>query len=1340
MTAPGPSPARRAKVAEACKRWIEQLIDLSRRNNLLYFRDLKAGTLALDAADRDALRGLLSGETVSLAGLLPEGHEFATANLRKIADKALENLEERGLDTLFLAVGMVSWAAKDEGRPAEAPLFLVPVRVERRGYEARLFKLVRGGDVQVNSVLLHVLLAEHGVRLAAEDLVGRLEGDDPGETLDLAPAFDFLRGQARSVPGFVVRERYVLGNFAFQKMAIVNDLRSDPEALAANELIAAVAGDPEAARQVRGAGAAIGDSGLDARNLDQLGPEEEFLILDADSSQQVVIRKVLGGESCVIQGPPGTGKSQTIANLIAELAARGRRVLFVAEKRAALDVVLHRLDRAGLGHLALDLHGAELSRRAVMAQLGTSLQAVKAAPLPDSAALHESFLERRRKLVAHVERMHVERSPFGRSAFAIQAELLALRSHVADVRTRWRGAELARLTATKALAIENRLRGACGHSDLLLGVSDSPWLGATLDTAARAGEALDALAAVREALPEARQALRDACGEAGLGEPASIEQAEARVAILRRAQAWLQQAAPQALELDLADVTRQLAPARSTLRGTWAFLTDAAYRAARSTLRERAATSLRGAALLDLATEGAALQGAWAREGHGTPRVASGLSRAEQALAKLAAAVGRLRALVPSARAQDEFEASQALAEQLQARRADALRLPAVLALKAELEAEGLGRLMAELAALPEAGRRDWPALFRRAWLESGMDEVFLSDPALAAFQGRTHDELVADFRRLDRERIAEAVARVKRAHAERVIEVLNREPQKADRVTREVQKKARHMPLRKLIEEAGEVLTALRPCWMASPLSVSQLMPPASRIFDVVLFDEASQVLPWDAAAALMRAPQAVVAGDSRQLPPTTFFAAGDDGDADADEGDAEVMGYESLLDQMSGCCAQAMLKWHYRSRDESLIAFSNRHIYDAQLVTLPGPHEARAVTHVLVQQAPGTDGQAESAGAEVERVVDLILDHARRTPEQSLGVIAMGLKHADRVQAALDRRLQASRDRGLDAFFDTERDERFFVKNLERVQGDERDAILLTVGYGKDASGRLPYRFGPLLYKGGERRLNVAITRARDRLTLVSSFSHLDMDPNRTTAEGVELLRLYLQFAASGGRTLGEGQGSGTELNGFELDVQRALEARGLSLLPQWGASRYRIDFAVKHPERPGELVLAIECDGASYHAAPTARDRDRLRQQHLEALGWRFHRIWSTDWFQRREEEIERTVRAYERALAEPLAPPRAPVEIAPPPPAGLPGAGASAPAPPARRLPKPQLAQGLAIDAYSDQQLVDLMRHLRSDGRLRTDEELVREAALEHLGFKKLGSRIRARLTEAAQRTP
>ena len=328
-------------------------------------------------------------------------------------------------------------------------------------------------------------------------------------------------------------------------------------------------------------------------------------------------------------------------------------------------------------------------------------------------------------------------------------------------------------------------------------------------------------------------------------------------------------------------------------------------------------------------------------------------------------------------------------------------------------------------------------------------------------------------------------------------------------------------------------------------------------------------------------------------------------------------------------------MLEWHYRSEDERLIAFSNHFIYDGRLVTFPSAKDFSPISHTLVGARPGLGGQDESASAEVEEVVRQVIAHAEVASNETLGVITMGVKHANRVQAALDRALMLRPDLG--HYFNPEKEERFFVKNLETVQGDERDAIILTIGYGKTPEGDLSHRFGPLTQDVGYRRLNVAITRARRRMAVVSSFSHLDVDLSRSASKGVRLLKGFLEYAAGGAQSLpGSEEVGKMPLNSFEADIKNALEARGIPILPQYGASRFCIDLVAMHPEKRGLPVLAIECDGKAYHSSATARDRDRLRQEQLMRQGWQFHRIWSTDWFYHREEEIGRALVAYNDAV--------------------------------------------------------------------------------------------------------
>lgn len=499
----------------------------------------------------------------------------------------------------------------------------------------------------------------------------------------------------------------------------------------------------------------------------------------------------------------------------------------------------------------------------------------------------------------------------------------------------------------------------------------------------------------------------------------------------------------------------------------------------------------------------------------------------------------------------------------------------------------------------------------------------------------------------------------------------------------------------------------------------------PRQQIFDVLIADEASQLSPEAGIMSILRAKRVVLAGDERQLPPTDFFQ-GIVEDEDDDENVA-IVGMESVLGAPQPFCKDLDLRVHYRSRDERLIAFSNYHLYGNELITFPGAGGAGGL-HFEYVPPSGADYDENSSSPEVVRVVALVLEHAERRPDESLGVIALGVNHSRRIEAAL---LAARSDRpDLDDFFSEDGEEPFFVKNLERVQGDERDAIIFTIGYGRTKTGAVSHNFGPINQEGGERRLNVAITRAKSRLTLVASFRKVHLNPESLTSRGASLLAAYIGYVEGAGADLGrDGPNITVEPNAFEHDIQRALEKRlGTGIIPQYGVGKLRIDLAVQHPDEPGRFVLAVECDGATYHSTPTARMRDRLRQRVLENLGWEFCRIWSTDWFNDRERELARVEAAYRMALAIDMAAvpqmrPTTPEPIAPPPPSPHLIRGRLGVSPVPRRIS--------SIDDVTDSTLRRLRDWIESDGLLRTNDELFEEMFRE-LGFQKRGVKIKQRL--------
>ena len=451
-------------------------------------------------------------------------------------------------------------------------------------------------------------------------------------------------------------------------------------------------------------------------------------------------------------------------------------------------------------------------------------------------------------------------------------------------------------------------------------------------------------------------------------------------------------------------------------------------------------------------------------------------------------------------------------------------------------------------------------------------------------------------------------------------------------------------MPVRKLLEQAAEVAQLLKPCFMMSPLTVSQFLPPPMR-FDAVLFDEASQVRPSDAINCIFRGKQLVIASDDKQLPPTSFFeAVSVDGDDEWEEDQFEE--FESIikLGKGSGGLVELPLRWHYRSQHEDLIAYSNFSFYDGRLITFPGSTSEAGDLGVKLFPVPDgvyRRGSARDNPKEAEVVVDRVLHWATYSLDNpskavTLGVVAFSEPQAEAIEVALDRRRQRLPE--LDAFFADDRLAGFFVKNLENVQGDERDVMIFSVGYGRDEAGRLMMNFGPLNREGGERRLNVAITRARRRVELVASITGTEPEFSTSLRDGPRHLQRYLDYAARGpvalAIDLGE-EGRDAE-SPFEEEVMRTVRAWGYQVKPQVGTAGYRVDIGVWHPSAAGRFALGIECDGSMYHSSRVARDRDRLRQEVLESLGWRIYRIWGTSWYRYRSEQEERLKAAIEAAV--------------------------------------------------------------------------------------------------------
>ncbi len=1240
------------------------------------------------------------------------------SKLLSIYRDAREIEEEQGVNVLFLALGFLLWYESESSEIKRyAPLVLLPVDLQRDSSRGQ-FKLVhRDQDMEAN-LSLRAMLAED-FQLTLPDLP---DGSDwlPTDYHRLVREAVSLKSRWQVLPDTIE-----LRFFSFAKFLMWNDLSPDEGF--------AVDGNPLLGRLLVGgaeSGASIiaPDENLDQRFAD---PKELGHILDADASQTQVIAAARSGRNLVVQGPPGTGKSQTIANIIGCAAADGKRVLFVAEKRAALDVVHDRLEKCGLGPLCLELHSHKANRKHVYEELGKTLALGR--PTAPEAETYEQVRRVRDELNQMSALLHkpdelsgdtpygiigmiadLNESGYPAPDFTIQnadawgrqecaqrleatAALAGLTDeHGSEGRHPWRGVTK-RLNPIERRRLEGALQQALVRLEALRRSFERVPAAATWAGCERivdAGTALQQLGAL-QAMPEPVHAL--------LRAQALVDRPQAALELCEEIAAWqrgkadlLAEVIESALEIEW-DQARLVIAARGKSLFRWL---NGSYRDAVSQLKSvfRAAVpkDLAGRlAVLDRLLESRAqrraiskqaelgrqtLGMAWSEEdtdvgallpplrwiaeqagrmgsgervrsqcaaiqaGWDLPGIEAGLRGAcESWAAAWRSVVDTVGLDVKEAFGQspiDDSEFETVLARlRLWIADTEAIegwhRLNSAGRHASEL---GLDDIRARIADGRLPTERARPILeFVRA--EAVWNRMCRDEPRLKEMDGADRTSKVERFKNLDLRLQALTSHEIAMRHFD---SLPHGSSGQIGVVRGEIGKKTRHMRLRTLLDKAGEAVATIKPVFLMSPLSVAQYLKRDGLVFDMLLIDEASQVRPADAMGAVLRAEQIVVVGDQKQMPPTSFFdrqvSGGDEAGADEDETDiqaAQVGDMESIL---SLCEARAMpggmLRWHYRSRHPSLIQVSNHEFYDNGLICPPSPDQAGKTTGLRFTYVEGQydRGRKRNNPIEAEAVVEAVLQHARQRPEQTLGVVALSVAQRD----AIRNRLEWMRGENpeLEAFCKEGKEEPFFVKNLENVQGDERDVIFISVGYGKDSGGYMSQNFGPVSSEGGERRLNVLFTRAKRRCHVFASIRHGDVRIDVTKQPGPRVLKRFLKYAETG--ELDIPVLTGAEMDSpFEEAVAKALQDHGYKVAAQVGSSGFKIDLAVYDPDDDGRFLLAIECDGARYHSSSWARERDRLRQTVLEGKGWIFHRIWSTDWFYSRDAEMHKLLDAIERA---------------------------------------------------------------------------------------------------------
>ncbi len=1168
--------------------------------------------------------------------------------LRDIIADARTAREESGVPSLFLALGALAW--RDPGTPDTerlAPLVLIPATIEREGV-SNLFRLRANAEEVAENLSLREKLGSLGIALPGFD----------AEDYDPTRWAAAVAGVIGNREGWRVEaDAVAVGLFSFAKFLMWRDL--SPEAnpgLAEHPLIRALVGGEALSPQP--------PAFADDADVDEVIPVETLdHVVEVDGSQALATELARRGGHVVIQGPPGTGKSQSICNILAQAVLDGRTVLFVAEKLAALEVVQRRLTNLGLGAACLELHSEKQSKRAVLDELRATL-ALPMPPVPDRAPVLRRLGEMRGRLNRHAAAMRGEVGASGMALHRVVGGLVALRQNgVPAPGFTLPPPDAQQLQAWRDAARELAARAAEGGAA-------SVWRGVTIPLDATAAERLmgrlpgwiRAMSAAPGTPSEAAAAIERAeAVAAALGEPppddAGYRGGAARLAALRDDLALL--AAPDPRLKPDAWQHPGLAEARATLAepgGMFGFL-SATRRAAQAVVAAVARDPdaeplpvLDAALVLGAAADRLDAAEPWARLAFGEGWRAGPNAAPSQPMAPLQAALAACAELRDATGLVTDAPFA-ALAETLTAwaGEPDALQpwLAWHRATTAAPELAPLAALLAEGRLQPEAASN----ACEYAMLEALLRAATRDNPNLAAFDGTGMDRVVEDFRAADAARVALTRAEAAQAHAQRLKRVRDGEVPGLTVLRGEMEKRRGHLPVRELLVRAAPAIQAAKPIFMMSPLSVAQFLAPPHGLkpgltFDLLVMDEASQIEPVDALGAIARCRQMVVVGDDKQMPPTRFFQRMLSDDEEPAEAAGEAVAareVESILGLANARgVPNAMLRWHYRSRHESLIATSNQEFYGNRLLVLPSPRPRSAALGLSLVRVEGSfdTGGTGTNQAEAAAVAKAVMAHARDTPGDTLGVAAFSVKQRDAIIDAVEKLRRENPAE--ETFFTAHPGEPFFVKNLENVQGDERDSMLISVGYGRDKTGKLAMRFGPLSAEGGERRLNVLITRAKKRCIVFSGIGAEEIDLGRASGRGVAALKTFLAFAADSRAALRATGGASDSPLGAA--ISRVVEQSGKRPVQRVGLSGLFLDVAAA-----GEagFELGVETDGADWAALRCARDRDRGRQGALAGMGWKLTRSWSLDWLNR-PAEAEARLRAALGAPVAAAAPIAAPAE--------------------------------------------------------------------------------------------
>lgn len=1225
--------------------------------------------------------------------------------LKNIKKRATTAIEEFGVNIAYMAFGFINWTENENSEYVMcAPILLVPISIENNSAIEPYHIKIADSEIVVNPTFSYKLKNDYGIELPNYD-------DEP-----INEYFEKVN-QIILKLNWSISEECKISTFSFLKINMYKDLKDNAEEILKNKNIRSLLGKLDSDYQ-------YGDN-IDEKSINNI-TSQLHNVVDADSSQIAAIEMAKSGKSFVLQGPPGTGKSQTITNIIAECLACGKKVLFVSEKLAALNVVYDKLKKVELDEFCLELHSHKANKKTVINELCHTLKSEKKTLSKLAQKEIDEKVRKQELLDKYVNELHKKYPVINKSLYDLYEEISGCRNAPSlDFVIN----EIEKKGEEYIDEVENVLRQYVEYvSKIGYDYHKNYWFGyfnfdSSYQTKIQLKSDLNDSILLCENIKKLSSILYNkySITVKNMYQAYSLK----KFFYLVKTSEFI---TPLLLDykslMDTIDIVNKMSILSEDILSKKSIIDEAFdediykleglpiykklnniynsffsrifsgeykniikelklckkegkkinYNVAISYMKnliiyqqkinefndwEEKIKNKIGSVYVGVATnfsdllsklkelsiilstnvDFADIKTFSNKEFISKKQEFSMISDCfEKDFNKIEEAEKRVFSKFDISEYDVHNVELNILFEKYQGclNNIDKLdywcEFVKVLRKLSELQLRTFIDLSISKMINTESIINTYKKAFYTQWSES----IINNSPTLIKLTRIEHDEIVKTFKIKDKLLFDVNKAKIK-AQLSMVRPNLDMTvPGSAISILlREGEKKRKQKSIRQLLEAIGDLAQILKPCFLMSPLSVSTFLNSNVK-FDVVIFDEASQIFPQDAIGAIYRGNQLIVVGDSKQMPPSNFFSSSSQQIDDSEEED-DITDFESILDISSTVFKQIRLKWHYRSRFESLISFSNKNFYDRELITFPSSKQKVIGIGVDYFYVNGTfDRKSKTNRAEAEKIVDLVFENIEKYPERSLGVVAFSVAQQNLIDKFISKRRQL--DPSKEFFFKSDKAEPFFVKNLETVQGDERDIIIFSIAYGRDSQGRFIMNFGPLNRDGGERRLNVAVTRAKINIQLVSSIHHTDIDLSRTQSIGTKLLKEYLDFAENGAlaleRTLSINQYDNYDSE-FEMEVCEFLRENGFSIDTQVGCSSFKIDLALKHPNT-SDYLLAIECDGASYHSSKCARDRDRLRQEILESMGWKFYRIWSTDWFRNKSIEKEKLLEVAKESI--------------------------------------------------------------------------------------------------------